>query len=235
LPRLYRNRGDGTYEEVSEAVRLDRIQFSMGSNFGDLDNDGWLDFYVGTGDAYFQALMPNRMFRNNRGEHFQDVTTSGGFGLIQKGHGVAFGDIDHDGDQDVFAAMGGAYEGDVAHNVLFENPGHANRWLSLWLVGVESNRSAIGARVRVTVEVDGETRDIHRVVSSGSTFGGNPLRLDIGLGRAERVVSVAVHWPTTGITQQLTGLEVDSAYRVREGAARAELLERTAFALGEGG
>ena len=232
LPRLYRNRGDGTYGEVSEAVRLDRIQFAMGSNFGDLDNDGWLDFYVGTGDAYFQALMPNRMFRNDRGEHFQDVTTSGGFGLIQKGHGVAFGDIDHDGDQDVFAAMGGAYEGDVAHNVLFENPGRGNRWLSLWLVGVESNRSAIGARVRVTVEMDGETRDIHRVVSSGSSFGGNPLRLDIGLGRAERVLSVTVRWPTTGNSQELIGLELDSAYRVTEGAAGAELLERAPFALG---
>ena len=235
LPRLYRNRGDGTFDEVSRAVGLDRIQFAMGANFGDLDNDGWLDFYVGTGDAYFQALMPNRMFRSDGGNRFQDVTTSGGFGLIEKGHGIGFGDIDHDGDQDVFAVMGGAYEGDLAHNVLFENPGHGNRWLSLWLEGVESNRSAIGARVRVTVEVDGRERDIHRVVSSGSTFGGNPLRLDIGLGRAERVTSVTVHWPTTGRTQELTGLEVDSAYRVREGAAEVELLERTAFVLGEGG
>ncbi len=235
LPRLYRNRGDGTFDEVSEAVGLDRIQFSMGSNYGDLDNDGWLDFYVGTGDAYFQALMPNRMFRSDRGEHFQDVTTSGGFGLIEKGHGIAFGDIDHDGDQDVFVAMGGAYEGDLAHNVLFENPGHGNRWLSLWLEGVESNRSAIGARVRVTIEVNGRERNIHRVVSSGSTFGGNPLRLDIGLGRAERVRSVTVHWPTTGRTQELGPLETDSAYRVREGVDGPELLERNAFVLGEGG
>ncbi|MCH9017307.1 MAG: ASPIC/UnbV domain-containing protein [Chloroflexi bacterium] len=106
------------------------------------------------------------------------------------------------GDQDVFVAMGGAYEGDLARNVLFENPGHGNRWLSLWLEGVESNRSAIGARVRVTIEVNGRERNIHRVVSSGSTFGGNPLRLDIGLGRAERVRSVTVHWPTTGRTRR---------------------------------
>jgi len=234
LPRLYRNRGDGTFDEVSENVGLDRIQFSMGSNFGDLDNDGWLDFYVGTGDAHFQALMPNRMFRNNAGVRFQDVTSSGGFGLIEKGHGIGFGDIDHDGDQDVFAAMGGAYEGDLAHNVLFENPGHGNHWLSLWLEGVRSNRSAIGARVTVTLEVDGSERSIHRVVSSGSTFGGNPLRLDIGLGRAQRVSAVTVRWPTTGLTQELSPLSLDAAYRVREGVAEAELLERSAFVLGQG-
>ena len=146
LPRLYRNRGDGTFDEVSEAVGLDRIQFSMGSNYGDLDNDGWLDFYVGTGDAYFQALMPNRMFRSDRGEHFQDVTTPGGCGLIEKGHGIAFGDSDHDGDQDVFVAMGGAYEGDPARKVLVENPGPGNRGLSLGREGVERTRAASGRR-----------------------------------------------------------------------------------------
>ncbi len=232
LPRLYRNLGDGSFSDVTADVALDRIQFAMGSNFGDLDNDGWLDLYIGTGDAFFQALMPNRMFRNDRGTRFQDVTTSGGFGLIEKGHGVGFGDIDHDGDQDIFAAMGGAFEGDIARNVLFENPGHGNRWLSLHLAGSASNRSAIGARVAVSFEEDGAQRVVHRMVSGGSSFGGNPLRLDVGLGRAVGPVHVRVEWPGSGRVDEIGGLAVDAAYRIVEGSAVAEPVARQSFVLG---
>ena len=61
----------------------------MGANFGDLDNDGYLDIYLTTGQPDYAALMPNVMLRNDNGKRFQDVTTSGGFGHLQKGHGVA--------------------------------------------------------------------------------------------------------------------------------------------------
>src|SRR5205814_2316351 len=81
--------------------------------FSDLDNDGYLDFYIGTGNPDLSTLIPNRMFRNAEGKFFQDVTTAGGFGHLQKGHGIAFADLDNDGDQDIFANMGGAYTGDV--------------------------------------------------------------------------------------------------------------------------
>ena len=121
----------------------------MGVNFGDLDNDGFLDFYLGTGDTFFETVVPNIMYRNNGGRDFTDVTFSGGFGHLQKGHGIAFGDLDRDGDQDIFAQSGGAYVGDAFSNSLFENPGHGNRWISVRLVGVGSNRAAIGARIRV--------------------------------------------------------------------------------------
>ena len=73
----------------------------MGANFGDLDNDGWLDAYFGTGMPDMRTLLPNRMMRNDGGTRFVDVTSSGGFGTVQKGHGISFGDIDHDGDQDI--------------------------------------------------------------------------------------------------------------------------------------
>src|SRR5262249_16075123 len=119
--KLYHNNRDGTFTDVSHQMGVDKVLLAMGSNFGDLDNDGFLDFYVGTGNPDLSMLIPNRMFRNNGGKSFQDVTTSGGFGHLQKGHGVSFGDIDNDGDQDIHEDMGGAYPGDQARNVLFVN------------------------------------------------------------------------------------------------------------------
>src|SRR5690606_6084208 len=121
--RLYRNRGDGTFDDVTQTTRLDRLLLVMGTSFGDLDNDGWLDLYAGTGAPNLLTLVPNRMFRNAGGRSFQDVTTSGGFGHLQKGHGIAFGDVDGDGDQDVYAVQGGWYSADHFRNLLFMNPG----------------------------------------------------------------------------------------------------------------
>ena len=168
----------------------------MGANFGDLDNDGWLDFYLGTGDPSLSTLIPNRMFRNADGKFFQDVTTSGGFGHIQKGHGISFADFDNDGDQDIYEVMGGAYAGDNYRNVLFLNPGHGNHWITLKLEGIRSNRAAMGARIRVTVQTAQGERSIYKTVSTGGSFGASPLRQEIGLGQAKAIRSVEIFWPT---------------------------------------
>ena len=200
FPRLYRNQGDGTFEDVTAVVRLDRVLFSMGANYGDLDNDGYQDFYVGTGDPDFRSLMPNRMFRNAAGAFFQEVTASGGFGHLQKGHGVAFGDLDNDGDQDVYAVIGGAYEGDVFTNILFENPGSTASWVTLRLEGRTANRPAVGARVRIDVETPSGSRSVHRVVSSGGSFGASSMQLEIGLGDAEAIEGIAVVWPPSCVS-----------------------------------
>ena len=156
----------------------------MAGNFGDLDNDGYLDFYLGTGYPDYEALMPNVMYRNRRGTGFADVTSAGGFGHLQKGHGIAFADLDNDGDQDVFEQMGGFLPGDKYFNVAFENPGFGNHWIGVELVGVRSNRSAIGARIRAEVVENGRRRSIYKHVNSGGSFGANPLRQTIGLGEA---------------------------------------------------
>ena len=158
--RLYRNRGDGTFEDVTKAAGLYRVIPAMGLNFGDLDNDGWLDFYLGTGNPDLSTLVPNRMFRNDGGPRFQDVTTAGDFGHLQKGHGVAFGDLDNDGDQDVFEEMGGAVPGRHAPTARSTRTrATTNRWLGLELEGVRSNRSAVGARIKVAIEGKGGRRD----------------------------------------------------------------------------
>jgi hypothetical protein len=225
-PRLYRNNGNGTFSDVTKAMRLDRVILAMGANFGDLDNDGWLDCYFGTGTPEFAALLPNRMFRNAGGKAFQDVTTSGGFGHLQKGHAVSFADLDHDGDQDVFEVIGGAYPGDTYQSVLFENPGHGHHWLSLELRGVKSNRSALGAKVKVTVKTQDGTRDLHRVISAGGSFGDSPLRLHVGLGDATAIQAVTIHWPVSGETQTLSTLRPNQSYLVIEGATSAQVITR---------
>ena len=226
--RLYRNRGDGTFEDVTQRVHLDRVLQAMACNFGDLDNDGYLDFYLGTGDPNLATLIPNRMFRNAEGRFFQDVTTSGGFGHLQKGHAIAFADFNNDGQQDVFEVMGGAYPGDGYRRVLYENPGHTNHWLKLKLEGVQSNRSAIGARIKITILEQGRTRAIYKTVNSGGSFGANPLRQEIGLGQAERIIGTEILWPA-GETQLVNNLERDSAYFIREGDQKPQKLHLARF------
>lgn len=229
--RLYRNEGDGTFTDVTKAAALYRVTPGMGLNYGDLDNDGWLDIYIGTGNPDFATLVPNLMFRNDEGRGFQDVTTAGNFGHLQKGHGIAFGDIDNDGDQDIFEKMGGAYESDRAYSVLFENPGSSNRWTSLELEGTKANRAAIGARVKVTLQTPRGTRILHRTVGPGASFGSQTLRQEIGLGDATAVVSVEVRWPGSNLVQTFRGIRPGARYRVREGTESPALVERPRVSL----
>ena len=224
-PRIYRNQGDGTFSDVSATAGLEQCWLPMGSNFGDLDNDGFLDFYVGTGDPSMDVIMPNKMYRNDGGRTFQDVTTSGGFGHLQKGHAVSFGDFDNDGDQDVHTVMGGAYSGDRYMNALFENPGNENKWLKLKLVGATSNRSAFGARIHVQIQTPEGPRSIYKTVGSGSSFGGNPTRQEIGLGNAESIESVTITWPTSKTKQAFEDVELNQSYRIHEGATSAERIQ----------
>jgi hypothetical protein len=216
-PKFYRNLRDGTFADVTREARLERVLHTMGCNFGDLDNDGWPDFYLGTGNPDLMTTVPNRMFRNAEGKVFQDVTTSGGFGNIQKGHGISFADLDNDGDQDVFEDMGGAFSGDIYPNVLFENPGHGNHWIKLRLEGKKANRSGIGARLRLRVATPDGERTIHHTVSTGGSFGANPLRQEIGLGKGTNVIELEILWPGSGTRQTSGPLAPNAAYVVREG------------------
>jgi FG-GAP-like repeat/ASPIC and UnbV len=215
---------------------------AMGLNHGDLDNDGWLDLYVGTGNPEYSSLVPNRMFRNDGGRRFQEVTTAGNFGHLQKGHGIAWGDVDNDGDQDVFEEMGGAYQSDRAYSALYDNP-HATAsaasrdWISLELEGTTANRGAIGARVTVRVQTPAGPRRIHRVVGTGGSFGSSTLRVFAGLGDATAVTAVDVSWPVarTGMApvppQTFRGLVPGRHYLLRQGAAAPIDLKRPAIAL----
>lgn len=217
LPRLYRNDGNGHFSDVTETAHLDRVLYGMGANYGDVNSDGWPDIYVGTGGPHFTSLIPNRLFRNAGGREFQDVTAAARVGHLGKGHGVSFGDVDRDGDLDLFTVLGGAMPGDTYRNALFENPGTDHHWIKVRLKGTRSNSAGIGARIKVVAETKTGTKDIHTVVSSGGSFGASSFRQHIGLGDAVSVRTLEIRWPASGIVQTFRDVEMSRSYEVIEG------------------
>lgn len=226
LMRLYKGDGHGRFTEVAASMGLTKYTLPMGCNFGDVDGDGFEDLYLGTGYPFYEGLVPNLLLKNVGGKRFADVTTASGTGHLQKGHGVVIADLDDDGDLDIFERVGGAYPGDSYGNVCFRNPGFANRWLKVRLVGAKSNRFGVGARIDVDVIEGGRTRTIHRTVGTGGSFGCNPLRQEIGLGRAERIAALRVRWPRGGLVQTFEGVPLDAAIRIEEGAEKFERTPR---------
>jgi tetratricopeptide (TPR) repeat protein len=231
--KLYKNLGDGRFRDVTAEAGLDRVFMPMGANFGDIDNDGFLDIYLGTGNPSYATLVPNVLLRNREGKSFADVTTSSGTGELHKGHGIAFADLDNDGDEEIVAEIGGATPGDSHPLRLFENPGHGNDWISLRLVGVTTNRSAIGARIRLTVENEGgETRTIHRVVGSVGSFGASPLEQHVGLGKSARIVELEIWWPGSNTRQRITSIGKNQAVELTEMTRSYTRIERQSITLG---
>jgi hypothetical protein len=228
--RLYRNLGGTRFQDVTCQAGLDLNFASMGSNFADFDGDGYLDFYLGTGDPDLGYLVPNRMFKNVGGKRFVEVTGPSGTGHLQKGHAVACGDWRRNGNVDIFIELGGAVPGDQYHNALFLNPGHGNSYLSVKLAGKKTNRAAIGARIKV-VTGGANSLTVHRHVSSGSSFGANPLQQTIGLGQAEQVALLEIYWPTSGTTQVFRNVPVNQAIEVTEFAADYRKLRWTPIPL----
>lgn len=228
--RLFRNLAGKGFEDVTAAVGLNDCYATMGSNFGDFDNDGFLDMYLGTGEPDLSTLVPNRMIRNLGGKQFAEITSSSGTGNLQKGHGVACGDWDCDGNVDIFIEMGGAVNGDKYHNILFQNPGHDNSWCTLKLIGEKSNRAAIGARIKIVT--DGETpQTFYRTVCSGSSFGASPLQQTIGLGKAARIAELEIQWPTTSCKQTFLNVPIGKFIEIREFAEDYRVIEREAIKL----
>lgn len=221
--RLFRNDGPAGFTDVTVETGLARPMGVMGGGVADLDNDGFLDIYFGTGDPQLSRIEPNRIYHNNGDGTFTDVTFATNIARAgQKGHGVAFADFDDDGNLDVYAQLGGHYPGDHAENALYRNLNrNRNHWIEIELEGVKSNRFAIGAQI--TVKAGGAL--FYREVKGGEGFGAtSQYRQHFGLGRNQRIDSIAVAWPS-GIKQSFGPLQADGIIALREDSDRVRRLK----------
>ena len=139
---------------------------------------------------------------------------------------------DEDGDLDIFIEMGGSIIGDKYHNIMFQNPGQGNNSLTVKLIGTKTNRAAIGARIKV-VTAGKEPLTIYRHISTGSSFGANPLRQTIGLGKADRIALLQIDWPTSATTQVFRDVLANQSIEITELEKDFNTIKRAVIALPE--
>jgi tetratricopeptide (TPR) repeat protein len=212
--RLFRNNRDGTFTDVTFDARLYYPMGTMGAGVADLDNDGYVDFYFGTGDPQLSRLEPNRFFRNTGDGTFQDLTGYLPFARPgNKGHGVAFVDFEEKGALDLFAQLGGHYPGDHTYNALYRNlKANQNHWLEVDLQGVKSNRLAIGAQLTVKTG----NLLVYREIKGSEGFGAtSPYRQHFGLGKHEKIDSLEIRWPS-GAKHEFKDLAANQMITLRE-------------------
>jgi tetratricopeptide (TPR) repeat protein len=232
--KLYHNNGDGTFTNVANQVGLNRVVNAMGANFGDIDNDGFLDFYLGTGNPDTKSIIPNRLFRNQGGASFVDVTASARVGHLQKGHGIAFTDLNLDGNVDIILQVGGSFKGESFQNAVFINPGQGeNKWIGIKLEGVQSNRLGIGSRIKVSFVEEGKERHVYRDVNSGGSFGSSSLMAHIGIGKADLISRIEIRWPGSSIVQEFTDVRPNQFIHIREGSDEIQSLPMNPITLGK--
>lgn len=238
--RLWLNDGRGGFRDATVEFGLDRSQAVMGANYADLNGDGYQDIYLATGAPAFQVIAPNVVYQNQGGTSFVNATGATGLGHLAKGHGVAFGDIDNDGDIDLYNELGGWYKDSRFRNALFINEGEAGErqasWLTLRLRGKQTNHFGVGCRVRaVFVDGDGgESREVHDVCGPGASFGSNSLQVELGLGAASRVDQLEIFWPVSGQTQIFQNVSVDQILEITEGESTFQVVNLPTLEIGNG-
>nr|MBX2842454.1 ASPIC/UnbV domain-containing protein [Flammeovirgaceae bacterium] len=146
---------------------------------------------------------------------------------------VSFADLDNDGDQDVHTVMGGAFEGDIYFNSLYKNPyDNENNWLKLKLEGVEANKAGIGSKIKLILEENGVERTIYREVNSGGSFGCNPLRIEIGLGKANIIKKLEIIWAGSGTIQNFNDIDPNNLFLIKEKINQLEKIDLKQINLG---
>jgi len=219
---LYRNSGNGFFSDVTFPAGLGESSFrhlGWGTGFVDLDNDGLLDIFIANGHVYpeidkFQMglkfLEPNQVYQNLGDGRFREVTEEIGGGILleKSSRGTAFADYDNDGDLDILVI-----NLNDRPTLLRNEGGNGNHWIKLKLVGTKSNRDAIGARVKVTL--DGRVQ-IAEVRSGGSYLSHNDSRIHFGLGDSTKIKRLEVRWPS-GLKETYENLSVDKFHVIIEG------------------
>jgi hypothetical protein len=217
LHALYRNNGDGAFTDIAEEMGLARWEFGWGTVFTDFDNDGDLDLYY-IGNFRFLGVEdnPGRFFRNDNGI-LREATAE--YGLLTKDEtgrntiatGLAAGDLNNDGHVDLLVTNAGAAN-ELGYPILFTQRFDNNHWIRLQLEGTISNRSAIGARVKLTA---GGRTQIREVASGASSFSQHSLEAHFGLGTHAQADVIEVRWPS-GIVQTFSSIPADRTVKIRE-------------------
>ncbi len=229
IPALYRSLGRGLFEDAAVAAGLavENRYVEWGAGLPDLDNDGLQDLVYVTGNVYpeIERLLPHYphrgpriVYRNTGRGTFENVTArSGDAAIPHASRGAAFGDVDNDGDLDVLVM-----NMNERPSLLRNDYGGGHGWIVLQLEGTQSNRSAIGAVVVVTVAGVKQTR---AVLSQSSYYSHDDLRLHFGLGASAQADEIAIAWPS-GEIQRLTNVAGRRVVRIREEPATARRAHR---------
>jgi enediyne biosynthesis protein E4 len=217
---LYRNYGNGAFEDASikTGLGVNRKYVGFGVGFLDYDNDSHKDIFIANGHVYSQIANrklhityrePKLLYRNLGNGRFEDVSAKTGPAIKAEnlGRGCAFGDFDNDGDIDVIIN-----NLDGPPTLLRNDGGNKNNWIMIKCVGTRSNRSAIGTRVKVT---SGGRTQIDEVMSGSSYYSQNDFRLHFGLGRAVKVDNVEIAWPS-GLKESFKNLAANQLFVIQE-------------------
>jgi hypothetical protein len=217
---LYRNRGQGEFDDATQSAGLaHNTRFvGWGCGFFDFDNDGWKDLLLVNGHVYpevdrlgIDIRYKDRpvLYQNLGNGRFADLSEQAGPALLERhaSRGAAFGDVDNDGTVEVLVN----HQNEPPSLLKLRKPA-AHRWLTLKLLGKDSNSAAVGARVKLTA---GGISRWEEVRSGGSYLSQNDLRPHFGLGEARKVELIEIEWPS-GCRQTLHNLPVDQILTVRE-------------------
>jgi len=218
---LYHNDGRNSFTDVSFSSKVAQVSLpyvGWGTKFFDYDNDGWVDLFVANGHVYPQRghyRQREFLHHNNRDGTFSEVANQVGSALMEErvGRGVAFGDIDNDGDVDIVVN-----DLDGSPQLLRNDGGNTGNSVLIKTVGVKSNRDGIGARVKI---VSGDLTQIDEVRSGGSYLSQNDLRLHFGLEKRTRIDLVEVRWPS-GVIDRITNLNANKILTIKEGKGVVE-------------
>jgi hypothetical protein len=218
---LYHNNGKNSFTDLSFAAKVAAVSLpyvGWGTKFFDYDNDGWVDLLVANGHVYPQLpgyRQRRLLHRNNRDGTFTEVSAEFGGVLAENrvSRGVAFGDIDNDGDIDLIIA-----DLDGPPQLLRNDGGNTNNSIMIKTVGVKSNRSGIGARVTV---VSGDLTQTDEVRSGDSYLSQSDLRLSFGLEKRTKVDLIQVLWPS-GVVDKISGVGVNRIVTIKEGQGKVD-------------
>jgi hypothetical protein len=203
---LFHNNGDGTFTQMEQSPFTTDTGLAASCSWADYDNDGWLDLFVTENNG----IGHNRLYHNNGDGTFSRVIAGPIASDIGNCSGNSWGDYDRDGFLDLFVASSGT-------NYLYHNGGNSNAWITIKCVGTRSNRSAIGAKVRVKATVGGKSFWQLREINTGDGWAGVPLEAHFGLGDATNAESLRIEWPS-GTVQEFQNVATNQFLTVTEPA-----------------